>query len=52
LEEVGKRAEAILDKNKLERIPDKSVDSQEVVNLVEEIRSAIVYYQVSRDHMG
>jgi len=31
---------------------DKQVDSQEVVNLVEEIRSAILYYQVSRNHTG
>ena len=31
---------------------DKAKDSQEVVNLVEQLRSAIVYYQVSRNHVG
>jgi len=45
------RAQAILNKGNRERFLDKQADSQEVVNLVEEIRSAIVYYQVSRSHM-
>lgn len=31
---------------------DKGRDSQEVVNLIEELRSAIMYYQVSRRYGG
>ena len=46
LEEVGKRAQALLDKKKIARFLDKSEDSQEVVTLIEQLRTAIVYYQV------
>jgi len=51
LEKVEKRAKVILDKSKGRGFLDKRVDSQEVVNLVEEIRNAIVFYQVSGNHM-
>ena len=36
----------------MDRFFDKAKDSQEVVNLVEQLRSAILYYQVSRNHAG
>ena len=51
LEKVENRAKVILDKSKGRGFLDKRVDSQEVVNLVEEIRNAIVFYQVSGNHM-
>ena len=44
---VGARAAALLDKGKAARILDKAKDSAEVVALVEELRQAIVIYQVS-----
>lgn len=50
LEEIEKRSQALLKKKKAAGFFDKAKDSQEVVNLVEELRNAIVYYQVSRDH--
>ena len=52
LEEIGKRSQALLNKKKMARFLDKAKDSEEVVNLVEQLRSAIVYYQVSRNHCG
>ena len=51
LEEIGKRSQALLEKKKMASFLDKSKDSQEVVNLVEELRTAIVYYQVSAIHV-
>jgi hypothetical protein len=42
LEEIEKRSQAILDKKKAARFLDKAKDSQEVVNLVEQLRAAIV----------
>jgi len=50
LEEIGERSEALLEKNKRARFLDKAKDSQEVANLVEQLRTAIVYYQVSGDN--
>jgi len=50
LEEVEKRAQVILGKRGWGGFFDKQVDAQEVINLVEEIRNAIVYYQVSGIH--
>ena len=47
LEEIGNRSQALLDKKKIARFFDKSGDSQEVVALVEQLRTAIMYYQVS-----
>ena len=48
LEEIGERSQALLEKKDGARFLDKSKDSQEVANLVEQLRTAIVYYQVSR----
>ena len=48
LEEIGKRSQALLEKKKVAGFLDKSKDAQEVVNLIEQLRTAIVYYQVSR----
>ena len=42
-----KRSQDLLEKGKVEGFLDKSKDSQEVANLTEELRTAIVYYQVS-----
>jgi hypothetical protein len=50
LKEIGKQSHALLEKKKAARFLDKAKDSQEVVTLVEELRSAIVYYQVSGNH--
>ena len=50
LGEVEKRSQALLEKKNATGFLDKSKDAQEVVNLVEELRSAIVYYQVSANH--
>ena len=47
LEEIGERSQVLLDKKKVARFLDKAKDSQEVVDLVEQLRTAIVYYQVS-----
>ena len=51
LEEIGKRSQALLDKKTTARFLDKAEDSQEVVTLVEQLRTAIVYYQVSGNYM-
>lgn len=47
LGDVGARAVTLSDKGKVARILDKAKDSAEVVALVEELRQAIVIYQVS-----
>ena len=47
LEEIEKRSQALLGKKKVARFFDKAKDLQEVVNLIEQLRTAIVYYQVS-----
>ena len=52
LEEIEKRSQSILEKKKMAGFLDKANDSQEVVNLVEQLRSAILCYQVSRNHAG
>ena len=41
----------MLEKKKTARFLDKTIDSQEVTNLVEQLWTAIVYYQVSRNHV-
>ena len=51
LEEIGARSRGILEKGKGARFLDKAKDSQEVVNLVEQLRVAIVYYQVSGNNV-
>ena len=50
LEEIGKRSQALLDKKTAARFFDKAEDSQEVVTLVEQLRTAIAYYQVSGNY--
>ena len=52
LEEIEKRSQTLLEKKTIPGFLDKAKDSQEVVNLVEQLRSAILYYQVSRNHSG
>ena len=51
LEEIGNRSQALLDKKTTARFLDKAEDSQEVVTLIEQLRTAIVYYQVSGNYM-
>ena len=46
LEEIGKRSLALSEKGKVARVLDKSQDAQEVINLVEKLRQAILVYQV------
>jgi len=48
LERIEKRSQAISEKTKTAGFLDKTKDCREVVDLVEELRNAIVYYQVSR----
>ena len=47
LEDIATRSQELSEKKKTARFLDKAGDSQEVVNLVERLRTAIVYYQVS-----
>ena len=49
LEEIEKRSNELLEKGKAARFVDKGRDSGEVVKLVEELRDAIIRYQVSED---
>jgi len=51
LGEIGERSKVLLEKKKTSRFFDKGKDAQEVANLVEELRNAIVYYQVSGNHV-
>ena len=52
LEEVGKRSQALSDKKTTARFFDKAKDSEEVVGLVEQLRTAIVYYQVRGSYVA
>ena len=47
LDDIRERSQALSEKKKIPGFLDKAKDAQEVVNLVEELRSTIVYYQVS-----
>ena len=47
LDGIEKRSRAILEKKQVPGFFDKASDSQEVVKLVEDIRNAIMDYQVS-----
>lgn len=47
LEDIGKRSTTLSEKGKVARALDKSRDSGKVVRLVEELRQAILVYQVS-----
>ena len=50
LEDIGKRSLALSEKGKIARVLDKARDSGEVIKLVEELRRAILVYQVSVRH--
>ena len=50
LEEIGKRSQASLEKEEAVGFLDKEKGSQEVVNLIEQLRNAIAYYQVGGNH--
>ena len=50
LEDIGKRSLALSEKGKIARALDKMRDSGEVIKLVEELRRAILVYQVSARH--
>jgi len=50
LEEIEERSQVLLKKKKTAGFLDKAKDSQEVVSLVEKLKTAIVYYRVSRDY--
>jgi len=47
LERIEKRSQALLEKKRIPSFFDKKKDSQQVVDLVDELQTAIVYYQVS-----
>ena len=51
LEEIEKQSRDLLEKKKTARFIDKTGDSQEVVNLIEKLRTSIVYYQVRGDYV-
>ena len=51
LVEIEERSQALLGKKKAVGFLDKMNDSQEVAGLVEQLRTSIVYYRVSRDHL-
>ena len=46
LENIERRSQALLEKGTTARILDKTQDSQAVVKLVEDLRQAILIYQV------
>lgn len=50
LEDIEKRSLALSEKGKAARFLDKAQDSQKVIRLVEELRQAILIYQVSSRH--
>jgi len=51
LEKIEERSGVLLEKKKTARFFDKERDSQEVISLVDELRAAIVCYQVSGNRM-
>lgn len=50
LEDIGKRALALSDKGKVTRLIDRNRDLGKVVGLVEELRRAVLIYQVGTSH--
>jgi len=46
LEGIGERSRKLLDKGKVAKILDKRQDSGRIVKLIEELRQAILIYQV------
>ena len=51
LGEIEEQSQALLKKKKAAGFLDKANDSQEVVSLVEQLRTGIIYYQVSGNHV-
>jgi len=51
LEEIEKQSQALLVKGVAARFIDKGEDSKEVGKLIEQLREAITYYQVSGYHI-
>jgi hypothetical protein len=51
LGDIEKRSQTLLEKKTVAGFLDKMKDSQEVVSLVEELRNAIVCYQVSENYL-
>jgi len=49
LEDIGQRSQTLLAKGKCARILDKAQDAQEVGRLVEQLRQAILIYQVGTE---
>jgi hypothetical protein len=49
LEKIEKRSQELLDKGTAARFIDKKADSREVARLVDQLREAIVHYQVSHN---
>jgi hypothetical protein len=45
-DEIERRSQALLEKGKMARILDKAQDSQAVLRLIEQLRQAILIYQV------
>ena len=50
LGDIEERSQVLLGKKKVVGFLEKVKDSQEVASLAEQLRTAIVYYRVSRDH--
>ena len=46
LEDIERQSQALLGKGKIARVLDKSQDSGAVINLIEQLRRAILVYQV------
>jgi hypothetical protein len=46
LEDIERQSQALLPKGKVARILDKTQDSQAIIKLVEDLRQAILIYQV------
>lgn len=51
LDKIKKQSQAILDKEPAVGFIDKTKDSQEVISLVDELRNAIVAYQVGEKYI-
>jgi uncharacterized membrane protein YcjF (UPF0283 family) len=49
LEAIAQQTQTLLAKEKWTRFLDKAQDAQEVVRLVEQLRQAILIYQVRQD---
>jgi hypothetical protein len=50
LEDIGTRSLALSEKGKVARILDKAQDTEEVIKLIEQLRRAILIYQVTIKH--